>query len=161
MPEIQAIAKQFPWVKQQADGTVTFEPNQGFRLDKEAGWWTETPERDHEGRYVWGFALLRDKHLDARKGWKLPDDQIPWLDFTIAASSPPKSPPSFEHTWASYYKWRGLPLDSLAAQLLHWPMTIYRLLHQLGLAPLDVQTRRRHLTVHLLGVEKELNFLPM
>lgn len=162
LPQIKAIAQPFPWTQENSDRRVTFEAVQGFQFRKEPGWWAEAPEHDHHNRYLWGSALLKDEHLDARKGWTLPDSHIPWLDFgAIGASPPPESPPSFEHSWVSYYKWRQLPLDSHAALLLHWPMTVYRLLHQLGLASPEIPTQRRQLTIHFLGIETELDFLPM
>lgn len=165
LPQIQAIAQQFPWVQENSDGRVTFQAIEDLRRTEDPGWWTEAPhDHWHKSTHdiVWGSALLQDEQLDDRKGWMLPDTHIPWLDFaTIGASSPPKSPPSFEHTWASYYKWRGLPLESHAALLLHWPMTVYRLLHKLGLASSAIPIQRRQLTIHLIGIEKELDFLPM
>lgn len=45
--------------------------------------------------------------------------------------------------------------------LLHWPMTIYRLLDLLQMVPMEPPLERRKPTVHYVGVEKELDFLPM
>jgi len=162
---MQAIARQFPWARQQTDGTFQFDilcaSLDILGTGKEFGWWTEQPCCNDRSTYTWGFLLLEDQHLRERAGWRLPDKQIPWLDFALSGSLPPKAPPSFEHTWAAYYKWRGLPIQSPAALLLHWPLTIYKLLHSLGLVPPQPPTERRRLTVHLLGIEKELDFLPV
>ena len=59
-------------------------------------------------------------------------------------------------TWADYYAWRGLPSDSTVALLLSWPLTVFFSLSRLGLAGL-----KRAVTVHYLGPEKEVMFLPM
>ena len=162
---MQTIARQFPWAKQQVDGTFEFDILRAslniIGTGAEFGWWTEHPCCQDRSTYTWGFLLLKDQHLQERAGWKLPDNQIPWLDFALSGSSPPKAPPSFDHTWADYYKWRGLPIQSPAALLLHWSLTVYKLLHYLGLVPTHPPTERRHLTVHLLGIEKELDFLPV
>jgi len=162
---MQAIAKQFPWARQQVDGTFEFDVLRAsldiIGTGAEFGWWTEQPCCKDRSTYTWGFLLLKDQHLKERAGWKLPDNQIPWLDFALSGSSPPMGPLSFDHTWADYYKWRGLPVQSPAALLLHWPLTVYKLLHSLGLVPAHPPTERRRLTIHLLGIEKELDFLPV
>jgi hypothetical protein len=163
---MQAIAQQFPWARPQADGTFVFDIYRAslnlMGTGAEFGWWTEKPCCNDRSGYTQGFLLLENQHLQERAGWKLPDDQIPWLDFaSISGSSPPKVPPSFEHTWTDYYRWRGLPIQSPAALLLHRPLTVYKLLHTLGLVPTQPPTERRRLIVHLLGIEKELDMLPM
>ncbi|KAF8963784.1 hypothetical protein BDZ97DRAFT_1819194 [Flammula alnicola] len=76
-------------------------------------------------------------------------------------SLPPQLPPSFEHNWANYYKWRGLPAESPACLLLHWPLTVYRLLFILGLVATEIPKERHHLLVHLVGIEMEVDFLPI
>lgn len=165
-PAMQAIARPFPWIRQSHDGSSIvdrYRASRGlFGCGPDYGWWTEAPcSCDDEVDYMWGMHLLEDEQLDDRQGWKLPDDEIPWLDFDSTHIQPPCTPPNFDHTWASYYKWRGLPMRSPAALLLHWPLSIFRLLHQLHCIPSDTPLERRHLTVHLLGVERELDVLPM
>jgi hypothetical protein len=97
--------------------------------------------------------------LTERPGWRLSDKETPWLDFSFGGK-PPKLA-SFEHNWASYYEWWGLPIESPAALLLHWPLTVYRLLTIAGVIPMPSSETRRQLTVHMLGIEKEMDFLPM
>lgn len=106
-----------------------------------------------------GFYCSINSILRERTGWKLPEKEIPWLDFSFGGK-PPKVA-SFEQNWASYYEWRGLPLQSPAVLLLHWPLTAYRLLTIAGVVPVPASETRRQLTVHMLGVEKEVDFLPM
>ena len=162
---MQAIAKQFPWARQQSDGTFSFVALKGSKnilgTGAEFGWWTEEPCCNDRSTYTWGFRLLEDQHLRERDGWKLPDNHIPWLDFGLSGTVPPKAPAQFEHNWKGYYAWRGLPIESPAALLLHWPLTAFRLLSLLGFVPSPPPSERRQLTVYLLGVEKELDFVPM
>jgi hypothetical protein len=80
---------------------------------------------------------------------ELPANEISWLVFSQGCQAP-----MFAHNWTSYYEWRGLPLKSLAALLLHWPLSIYRLLYLLGLVSSEgSRNKRRKLNIHYLGVE--------
>lgn len=74
------------------------------------------------------------------------------------------------HTWAEYYRARGVPLDSPIATLLSFPLTLYHivadhlLVHHADRAHGDkpaVGTAARPLSVHYLGPEKELFLLPL
>jgi hypothetical protein len=162
-PQMRAIAQQFPWARIQSDGTFSFVTLRASRsllgCGGDFGWWTEKPCCAKGTPYLYGFLLLERQHLRERAGWNLSDKEIPWLDFSLGGK-PPKLP-SFEQNWLSYYEWRGLPIESPAVLLLHWPLTVYRLLHILGLAPASPPEKRRKLLVHMLGVEKEVDFLPM
>jgi len=111
---------------------------------------------------TWGRILLSNKNYDEESGWKLPAEHTPWLTFSKGRRAP-SFPPAFEQNWTSYYEWRGLPLKSPAALLLHWPLSIYRLLYLLGFVHTDPTggTERRKLTIHWLGLEVETNFLPI
>ncbi|KAF8963786.1 hypothetical protein BDZ97DRAFT_1904771 [Flammula alnicola] len=162
------ILKQFTWVQDdlEMDGSFNVEcylSHTGhFGTGRSFGWWTAELSFHHTHDCHWGLALLEDQHLSDREGWKLPDNQIPWLKFEASgASLRPQAPPSFEHNWASSYKWRGLPAESPACLLLHWPLTVYRLLFILGLVATEIPKERRHLLVHLVGIEMEVDFLPM
>ena len=162
---MQVYLKKFPWTQKFVEDDGTFNvpaylyAHKYYGKGKSFGWWTKSePGEDDE----WGLALLDTTHITDRKGWKLPDIQIPWLDFSTKGSTvPPQAPPSFEHNWSSYYKWRGISLESPACLLLHWQLTVYRLLHILGLVPKGIPKKRRRLVIHLVGVEKELDFLPL
>jgi len=163
---MQAIAKQFLWAGHSDDGSVTFDRYRDFRglfgCGLKYGWWTEAPcSCEPTTDYIWGLQLLEEDHLDERGGWKLPDDELPWLDFQSNDIVPPLTPPNFDHTWTSYYKWRGLPMHSPAVLLLHWPLSVYRLLHKLHCIPSEIPLQRQKMVVHLLGVEKELDVLPL
>lgn len=112
---------------------------------------------------------MQPDFADERAGWKLPDDEIPWLTFDDSDSNDtrkvPSFPPAFEDNWKSYYEWRGLPLKSPAALLLHWPLSVYRILKKLKLTPDDTRMRigaeKKTLLVHYIGAEEELDYLPM
>lgn len=71
----------------------------------------------------------------------------------------PDSPPRFELTelrdWKAYYTARGLPLSSPASLLLHFVLSLYKMIHRCKLVD------RTLLHVHWLGPEKELDTLPL
>ena len=82
-----------------------------------------------------------------------PKNEVPCLAF-IQGRRAPSFPPTFEHNWTSYYEWRGLPHKSPAALLLHWLLSIYRLLYLLGFISSEGDgSERRKLNIHCLGVE--------
>ncbi|XP_071707633.1 uncharacterized protein [Rutidosis leptorrhynchoides] len=57
--------------------------------------------------------------------------------------------------WNDYYEWRGIPLDSPASLLLHWPLTIYHAI-QLASAEHLIPETMDELCIHYLGPEREL-----
>ncbi|KZT33034.1 hypothetical protein SISSUDRAFT_445453 [Sistotremastrum suecicum HHB10207 ss-3] len=110
---------------------------------------------------AFGQALQRATHFDEVEGWKLPDKDIPWLNFDEARGrNPPKSLPNFEDSWTSYYEWRGLPMSSPAALLLHWPLSVYRLLRELDISPGTAEDRKT-VKIFMEGIETELDLLPV
>ncbi|AES96380.2 putative Zinc finger, MYND-type [Medicago truncatula] len=58
-------------------------------------------------------------------------------------------------SWRDYYNWRGIPLDSPIALLLHWPLTIYHAAQLVGITTLNLDVSDK-LYIHYLGPEKEL-----
>ncbi|GAA0156224.1 hypothetical protein LIER_13764 [Lithospermum erythrorhizon] len=57
--------------------------------------------------------------------------------------------------WKEYYEWRGIPLCSPVALLLHWPLTVYwmvQLTTSRSLTPSDAN----ELCIHYLGPEREI-----
>ncbi|KAJ7628340.1 hypothetical protein FB45DRAFT_1059130 [Roridomyces roridus] len=69
--------------------------------------------------------------------------------------------PAFEESWASYYQWRGIPIESPAALLLHWPLPVYACLKALGFTLVPEAGMRRKLTVVYAGVREEIAFIPI
>ncbi|KAG6905581.1 hypothetical protein DXG01_001864 [Tephrocybe rancida] len=127
----------------------------------EFGWWTQAPCCGDHPKYMPGFQLLEEEHFGDEVGWKMAKDLIPWLDqaaFSKGLAKVPIAPPPSEQSWTKYHEWRNLPVNSLAVLLLHYPLSVYRLLHLLGLAH-PAPSKKRHLKVHLLGVEEELDCL--
>ncbi|KAJ9563907.1 hypothetical protein OSB04_009067 [Centaurea solstitialis] len=59
------------------------------------------------------------------------------------------------YSWNDYYEWRGIPLDSPVAVLLHWPLTIYQAI-QVATEKQLIPTTTDELCIHYLGPEKEL-----
>lgn len=65
-------------------------------------------------------------------------------------------------SWEDYYRLRKLSLDSPVALLLTFPLTIYHAIVEHGEVPCTVANLlARPLRIHLIGVEKELNFLDL
>ncbi|KAI5991624.1 hypothetical protein EDD15DRAFT_2388580 [Pisolithus albus] len=168
VPLVQAILKQFPWGRIEKDGTFPHDfilAYYGVLGHEGFGYWS-TPggssphmvhsdnrgPQDHDllrvapqDGYQHGYQLLHDKHLDDKGGWKLEDRLIPKLQFE-AGMEPAIASSANVTDWKSWYGWRDLPLESPAALLMHYPLTVYQLLS---------------LNVHYLGPEVELNMLPL
>lgn len=63
-------------------------------------------------------------------------------------------------SWQDYYKLRNIPLSSPVALLLTFPLTIYYAIVKFGEVPVTVaKMLKRPLRIHVVGVEKEMNFL--
>ncbi|KAK7059968.1 hypothetical protein R3P38DRAFT_2838772 [Favolaschia claudopus] len=110
-----------------------------------------------------GTDLLGARHLTDVQGWKLEPAFIPYLDF-LSTDKRPALVTSALNSWDEWYQWRKLPKESPAALLMSFPMTVYRLLvHCLEVTgPTQASAdKRRALSVHLLGAEVELNYLPL
>lgn len=66
------------------------------------------------------------------------------------------------NSWEDYYKIRGIPLESPVALLLTFPLTMYYALLKYGAVPITVaRMLGRQVRIHVVGIEKELNFLDM
>ena len=64
------------------------------------------------------------------------------------------------NSWEEYYKLRNIPLKSPVALLLTFPLTIYHALLKYGAVPITVaRMLSRQIRIHVVGIEKELNFL--
>jgi hypothetical protein len=114
--------------------------------------------------YQHGQMLLESKWDDHVKMWKLKKEWVPLLEFDDIESTP-GDPRGVVKDWESYYTWRGLSMESPVALLMDAPLSLYWLLTEvLGI----IKTRKvellgppKRLEVHLLGVETELNYLPL
>lgn len=64
------------------------------------------------------------------------------------------------HSWKDYYRLRGIPDSSIVALLLTFPLTLYYSIVEYGQVPCTVaRMLERPLRIHIVGAEKELNFL--
>ncbi len=64
------------------------------------------------------------------------------------------------HSWQDYYRLREIPESSIVALLMTFPLTLYHLIVEYGQVPCTVaRMLDRPLRVHIVGAEKELNFL--
>lgn len=114
--------------------------------------------------YVHGQVLLGDEWPTDIEAWKLKDEtHVPRLFFTDTSPPPPKVNPGDITDWRAWYEWRGIPLDSPAALLMDYPLSVYHLLvNVLNVVDRKSTPRSRQaLEVHYIGAEVELNFLPL
>ncbi|XP_052173051.1 uncharacterized protein LOC127788611 isoform X2 [Diospyros lotus] len=94
-------------------------------------------------------ASLNDSRLI--ESWNLPSILCPCKG--------PSSPLTKRlNSWGDYYEWRGIPLQSPAALLLHWPLTLYQAFQLSASRSLSCETYTR-LHIHYLGPDKELTQL--
>lgn len=67
------------------------------------------------------------------------------------------------YSWKDYYDLRNISLKSPVSLLLTFPLTLYYAIQQYGTVPLYVSnflsTPKKPLRVHVVGIEKEINFL--
>lgn len=114
-----------------------------------------------------GKDLLKQKHLTDLEGWKLPPHLVPFRNFSTPKAKRPVLVTDFSQgitDWDGWYSWRGLSKGSPAALLMSFPMSIYQLLvHCLNVTDpgLGCPDNRISLEVHMIGLEVELNYLPM
>ncbi|KAF9058329.1 hypothetical protein BDP27DRAFT_1303897 [Rhodocollybia butyracea] len=114
-----------------------------------------------------GKDLLKTEQLSDEQGWKLPLEYIPYRDFTHKDDRRPVLATEFDGgivDWDSWYRWRKIPKDSPAALLMDFPMSVYQMLvHCLKVTSPGAGSaaERVKLNIHLLGVEVELNFVPL
>ena len=65
-------------------------------------------------------------------------------------------------SWEDYYALRGIPLSSPVALLCTFPLTIYHAIERYGAVPITVsKILKRPMRMHVIGVEKEINFLDL
>ncbi|THH29345.1 hypothetical protein EUX98_g4854 [Antrodiella citrinella] len=194
LTETRAILMQFPWGRLEKDGSFSHNIARGrFRVlgSNDMGFWSQrcgpAPHQD-EGQmpnrhgssksgvfaqmdvktfeHLDGKYLLKDQHFGDQEGWKLPPHLIPYRDFASADTRPVLVTEFGEpiKDWDSWYRWRKLPLESPAALIMNYPMTLYQFITnclELTNATKGSPAERIPLNVHMLGVEVELNYLPI
>jgi hypothetical protein len=161
MPQYKEITNQFPWTDIGYIAAGRF--NEDFVLARfgvldtsrsKVGYWA-----DHSK------GVPSDELLDApwsplteEEGWRLPKEFVPTLALQNSNACP-SFPPTFEPNWTSYYEWRRLPISSPAAMLLHWPLSVYACLKELGLLSSNNVDCRRKLTVFYVGARVDCRLL--
>ncbi|KAK7025272.1 zinc finger MYND domain-containing protein 15 [Favolaschia claudopus] len=98
--------------------------------------------------------------LSEEQGWRMAKEFIPTLALQNSDKCP-SFPPKFESNWSSYYEWRRLPIESPAAMLLHWPLSVYACLKELNLGPQIATSPRQKLTVFYVGAREEVHYIPV
>ncbi|KAJ6489483.1 hypothetical protein C8R47DRAFT_1071350 [Mycena vitilis] len=195
LPEFTALLLQFPWGRVEKDGTFSVEIARGrFNVLGAAGfgYWSHrggpmahlstgsVPEeimlkQGTKGKmiqqiagvfdYLDGTALLETSHATDCDGWKLNPELIPFLKFSSLWVPPRLSTKMEIRDWASWYAWRRIPMESPAALLLDFPLSIYWLLvDTLRVADPKAGSPDRariQLSIQYIGAEVELNFLPL
>lgn len=117
--------------------------------------------------YMHGQVMLNAAWSLSRidRQWKLSDrTQIPTLFFADERDAPSRPEPGEVKDWETWYKWRGLPLSSPVALLMDRVLSVYHILVNV-LRVVDVKqvggSSPTVITVHYLGGEVELNFIPL
>jgi hypothetical protein len=65
-------------------------------------------------------------------------------------------------SWMDYYRLRDIPNSSPIALLCTFPLTIYYAIERYGEVPVTVaRMLKRPLRIHVVGAEKEMNFLDL
>ncbi|KAJ7675630.1 hypothetical protein DFH06DRAFT_663438 [Mycena polygramma] len=122
--------------------------------------WERMKEEQKKIKFVNGQDLLEDKHLTDHEGWKLSAEQVVHRDFS--GVQPPRRRLSLLRNWDEWHSWRKVPKSSPASLLMHYPLSIYWMLTEtLKVASIKSKESRVHLTVHYIGAEVELNFIPI
>lgn len=138
----------------------------GLLGDVGFGYWAgmgKEIEIDASSDFLDGHALLSPLPSEKESWHNLPDEYIPWHNFS---STPPRpmpqrlEPDRVLRSWVDWYAWRGLPARSPAVLVMHHVLSIYYMLSaSLGHRPLAAGAPRKELRVALLGAEAELNVL--
>ena len=65
-------------------------------------------------------------------------------------------------SWEDYYNLRDIPLSSPVALLCTFPLSVYYAIQKFGSVPVTVaRMLKRPIRIHLVGIEKELNFIDL
>ena len=132
------------------------------------GWWiTET--RGWAGGLGGSARLVDAETKSYEEGFALDKSFIPLQCHVDDQDSGGRKSATFDRdplglyildSWSDYYKLRDIPLTSPAALILTFPLSIYFSIQKYGEVPLTVaKMLNRPMRVHVVGIEKELNFL--
>lgn len=111
--------------------------------------------------FIDGNDLLKKTHVSDEQDWKLSSRLIPYLDFSKSSAKVPVLVSKLSEPitdWKSWYSWRQLPSgavngytsecipDACAMPTSHQPIR---------------HDKRISMTVHVVGAEVELNYIPL
>ena len=140
-----------------------------LKTGEEATWWTTEISGWCGGQSDSAKEIDFIRRLSYEKGFALdsnlipPERNITSEDLKVAGiSREPQCNLLQLNDWGDYYKLRGIPLQSPAALLLTFPLTMHYALLKHGAVPITVaKMLHRQLRIHVIGIEKELNFLDL
>ena len=140
-----------------------------LKTGEEATWWTTEISGWCGGQSDSAKEIDFIRRLTYEKGFALdsnlvpPERNITSEDLKVAGiSREPQCNLLQLNDWGDYYKLRGIPLQSPAALLLTFPLTMHYALLKHGAVPITVaKMLHRQLRIHVIGIEKELNFLDL
>ena len=190
LTETQAIVRTFPWGRLEKDGTFCYDiacARFGVLGSSGYGYWSQrggmaphaelgplsvTSDKTLGGLlkledFIDGNDLLKRAHLSDEQGWKLPTHLIPYSDFSHKFAKKPVLVTELSEPikdWRGWYEWRQLPLESPAALLMAFPLSIYQMLVrclEVTSPSAGSANKRVSLRVHVIGVEVELNYVPL
>jgi hypothetical protein len=154
------------------DDTNKDDPISWWRAE-ESGWKGGTSESAKQVRifnrlsYKEGFALTNLENNDSGNNEKLhlipPERSVTNEDCT-KGNIRHDTQTNFVQlkSWNDYYTLRNISLESPVALLCTFPLTLYYAIQEHGKVPVTISKMlKRPMRIHVVGVEKELNFLDL
>lgn len=139
---------------------MEFRARRGILGRLEVGFWAQpynnggpysAAEKDASG-FQNGAMLLERSFPSLKEGWKvLSDCEYP------SAEAPAKPITGGVSNWREYLTLRGIESTSIAPLLLTNVLTVYQMIHH----ELELTKHKKDLVVYFLGVEIELNHIPL
>ena len=119
--------------------------------------------------YMTGFGIdPRNPHCRLELVWIPPERRVMESDIQQWINSDPDRTRVISGNWIhlmdwkDYYDLRGIPSSSPVALLCTFPLSIYYAIQQYGLVHVAVAAMmKRPLRIHVVGAEKEINFLDL
>ena len=172
--ERRSLLKEFPfdsWHLQllTRENELSEEPCRQFLEDHlgltfgESSWWRTETDGWSGGQSASAIMVDPSVRLSYKDGFApvadLPPERRPSLD-EIAGFPVNEVGLTQISSWEDYYRARNISLSSPVAVLLTFPLTVYHAIATFGHVPVTVaRMLKRPMRLHLVGVEKELNFL--
>lgn len=143
-----------------------FRERLGIYGQEEVGFWAQPQTLGApymaNGKDITGFQngamLLQPEFPSLKEGWKI----LKTTEYPPAEPPTNPLPPQGIRNWREYLAWRNLEATSIAPLLLSYVLTVYQMLHhELGFCAQETSKNKSTLRVYLVGVESELNFIPI